>query len=645
MGAQQRQRYRIAPRRASQNPHFPVSQGSRRRSRGDSVTLLAGLGAGLGSGVRGSKRGRRTAMALRSPIFFSGAFLFLAALYVAGFNIAVRTDPGAAQSRFETLTAANAPRRAAPHGERALAMRLGDGEDNEQLAPLKVKIADAQLEAKNYPRASALFIEALSAQWGQALPARDRASIEDRMGHAHILSGDLTTAVSVYASFLELAGDEASIADPDEAASLAAYYAERVAGAADAFAEALNHAGAADLFRGSRDARLAASNQMASLGAFYAMREDGRYASAGLLSSAYQIRRTILGGSHQDTVQLTLILGPVYREMGRLDDAEELYLDAFHAQERVKGANNPDLSLYIKLLAGIYEQQGRLTEAQALYEHMRSLFRDAFGAQRYSVNRERDRRTDVNRPVSQYFLLEHDYAPDDLVSAAEYSIPVSKAPNIDEMKLRLAPDAGADPREANMPVRLAQLISLCRSESNERISLRSGYRSYASQRGLYQRLARKGTVTPPGMSEHQTGLAADINVNGRFMRQNDRAYQCFEENAFRFGLILSYPPGNDYLPGIDSYEPWHWRYVGVQTAQLYREAGPQNRPQEFLAALPCYQARAASGSFPLAGEPDICLKNDAVIAAVETSQDDAQNDAQPIGENKNSARILNDDLN
>jgi tetratricopeptide (TPR) repeat protein len=357
-----------------------------------------------------------------------------------------------------------------------------------------------------------------------------------------------------------------------------------------------------------------------------------------MLSSGYETRKRLLGGDHQDTVQITLILGPLYVDMGRFEDAEKLYLEAFHAQERVKGANSPELSLYIKLLAGVYEKQDRFTEAQALYEHMRGLFRDAFGAQRYAVNRERDRRADINRPVSQYFPLTPDYGPTDLVSAAQYSIPTSKSPSAEEMKLRLAADPDADPREANLPARLAQLISLCRSESGEKISLRSGYRAYATQRALYQRLGEQGTVTPPGMSEHQTGLAADINVNDRFMRQSDRSFQCFEENAFRYGFILSYPPGNDYLPGKDAYEPWHWRYVGVQTAHLYREAGPHQRPQEFLAALPCYQERAASGYFPTAGEPDICLEEE----RLQTAAANPPAVDQPQGEKPQPARILND---
>ena len=576
-------------------------------------------------------------MALRSPMMLAGAFLALAAAYLAYFNIAVRVDAAAASARFETLMADSAPRRAAPHGERALAMKIRDGADADAIAALKAELAKAQISRKKYRRGADLLSDALSADWSHSLEARDHILLEDALARASINAGDFEIALAVYASFLELAGDQAAIAEPESNLNLEGFYAATVAAAAEIFVEHLNHAGDPGIVSGAVEKRLAAANHMASLGAFFAMRDNDQYAAAGLLASAHQIRRAILGGDHQDTVQLTLILGPVYRSMGRLTDAEKLYLEAFHAQESVKGANSPDLSLYIKLLVGVYEQQGRLTEAQALNEHMRGLFRDAFGAQRYAVNRERDRREDINRPVSQYFLLENTYAPDDLVSAAAYSIPVSKAPNIDEMKVRLAADPGVDPRENNLPVRLAQLISLCRSESGERISLRSGFRSYATQKGLYQRIGHKGTVTPPGMSEHQTGLAVDIDVNGRFMRQNDRAYQCFEENAFRFGFILSYPPGNDYLPGDDSHEPWHWRYVGVQTAQLYREAGPHHKPQEFLAALPCYQEHAAAGAFPAVGEPDICLGAPASLAASEALKETAQ----PFGEKGDSARILN----
>ena len=578
-------------------------------------------------------------MALRSPTYLAGAFLTLAIAYTAYFNVAVRVDADAAMARFDALTEHGALARAAQHGERALALRAKEGDDAETLAALKFRVADSEIARRRHERAAELLREALSTKTAAQYSARDRALFEDKLARASILSDDIESAVAIYASFLELAGDDAARGGGEDPKALSALYADRVGAAGELFTGALNHARPYEPASGSVEAQLAAAANMASLGAFFSMRGDGAYAAAGLLSSAYRIRAKLLGGDHPDTVRLTLLLGPVYAGMGRLDDAEKLYLDAFHAQEDVKGANSPDLSLYIKLLTGIYEKQGRLTEAQALQEHMRNLFRDAFGAQRYAANRERDRREDINRPVSQQFLLEAGYAPGDLVSASEFSIPTAKSPNIDEMKLRLAgdQDAETDMREANLPVRLAQLISLCRSESGERISLRSGYRSYDTQKILYANIGAKGTVTPPGMSEHQTGLAADINVNDRFMRPSDRSYQCFEENAYRFGFILSYPPDNDYLPAGDSYEPWHWRYVGVSTAQLYREAGPYQKPQEFLAALPCYQERAAKGVFPNAGEEDICLSAQPLIQVAAS----AEEFAQPAGENVQPARILN----
>lgn len=568
---------------------------------------------------------------------FSAAFLALAGTYTAWFNWDVRTHPSAAESRFETLISQGAMSRAAPYGERLLRMRIEAGAEAEGLAPLKADLARAQMKARNYGRGAVLMSEALASGWAASLAPKERVAMEAGLALAHVHAGELDRAVAIYAEFLELAGDEAARSRFEDGDSVEAYYARLIDDAADVFAESLKPDAGADVVQGGREARLAAAAQMAELGAYYAMRRDGLYAAAGLLSASYQLRKELLGADDQSTVQIVLILGPVYIDMGRLEDAEALYLEAFHAQERAKGSNSPDLSLYIKLLSSVYEKEGRATEAQALNEHMRRLFRDAFGEQRYASNRARDRRSDFDRPVSKNFVLPAEYAPRDLVSAADYSVPLTKAEGAEEMLVRLAADEGADPREANLPARLAQLISLCRAESGERITLRSGYRSYATQKELYARIGFKGTVTPPGMSEHQLGLAADVDVGGRFMRRSDAAYQCFEENAFRFGFILSYPQGNDYLPTTDSYEPWHWRYVGVSTAQLYREAGPLNKPQEFLAALPCYRERAASGGFPTAGEADICLAETAVVAA----NDAADGAAQPLGEDREPARKLN----
>jgi LAS superfamily LD-carboxypeptidase LdcB len=554
-------------------------------------------------------------MKVRPPPVFACAFLALAGAYGIGYAAWVSIDPDAAESRFEALRKGGYPGFAQGYGQRVIELRRKEGVSEEALAPLKAKVAQTLVDSRRYERGASLYEEALASAWANELGDVERAIIEDRLARARIISRDITKAVSVYAEFLELSGDEASRGEPGEDHSIQSFYASLITASGDLFTEALKPTGSPEYFSGAREAKLAAASDMVKIGGYFAMDDKGLYAAAGLLSSALAIRKEILGGDHKDTVRIALTLGPVYQRMGRIDDAERLYLDAFHAQEKSKGSNNPELSLYIKLLAGVYEAQGRATEAEALYEHMRALFRDAFGAQRYAANRVRDRRLDIDRPVSQQFPLPSSYAPTDLTSAASFSIPLSKNADLDEMKLRLAADPDEDPREANLPARLAQLISLCREEAGERITLRSGYRSYATQRDLYARIGDRGTVTPPGMSEHQLGLVADIDVDGRLMRQSDTAYQCFEENAFRYGFILSYPPGNNYLPGEDTYEPWHWRYVGIRTAQLYREVGPLNKPQEFLAALPCYQERAMSGGSPTAGEPDVCLEGPKIAEA------------------------------
>lgn len=597
-------------------------------------------------------------MRLRSQVMFAIGFLTLAFCYVVWFNIVVRTDVDAAASRFEALMDSGAWGRAAPYGERVLKIRRKEGVGEEALAQLKADTARAHFGARQYARGAVLSEQALASAWGKTLKPRDRADMEDGLARAHVFAGELDKAVAIYAEFLDLSGDEGARGAIENAGTLEAYYAAKVIAAADLFAETLKPVaadktaraksksardGAAALFAGSPEQRLVTSNNLAALGAFYSLREDGTYAAAGLLSQAYQLRRELHQGADpidrdlamQRAVQVVLVLGPVYGKMGRLEDAEKLYLEAFHDQERAKGSNNTELSLYIKLLAGVYEKQGRATEAEALYEHMRGLFRDAFGAQRYAANKARDRRSEVNRPVSKQFPLPANYVPSDLVAASAYSIPLSKSADVEEMRLRLAADLVGEAREQNLPARLAQLVTLCRAESGERVSLRSGYRSYVTQKELYARVGKNGKVTPPGMSEHQTGLAADIDVDGRLMRQSDGTFQCFQENAFRFGFILSYPPGNAYLPAADSYEPWHWRYVGVRTAQLYREVGPANKPQEFLAALDCYEERAAANEFPAAGEKDVCLQDPAVVAA------SAEQRANPARE---AARKLNNAL-
>ena len=68
----------------------------------------------------------------------------------------------------------------------------------------------------------------------------------------------------------------------------------------------------------------------------------------------------------------------------------------------------------------------------------------------------------------------------------------------------------------------------------------------------------------PGTSEHQLGIAVDINAD-KSKCSNNEVYAWLAENAHEYGFILRYPQGKLEMTGI-SYEPWHYRYVGVDAA-------------------------------------------------------------------------------
>lgn len=81
----------------------------------------------------------------------------------------------------------------------------------------------------------------------------------------------------------------------------------------------------------------------------------------------------------------------------------------------------------------------------------------------------------------------------------------------------------------------------------------------------------KEWVALPGTSEHQLGIAVDINAD-KSKCSNEEVYAWLAENAYKCGFILRYPPGKQEITGT-SYEPWHYRYVGVEVAQEIYERG------------------------------------------------------------------------
>lgn len=524
--------------------------------------------------------------------------------YALWFSGVTRLDAEAAWSRFEALTAAGHDGRAVQHGDRALALFEEASLETVSLHRKLLRVADAHYRDGDPGLAVSAYETALNGPLGNALSDERRIEINRRIASLELGEGHPARPSVIASRFLDRAGD--AVANHTDHGDEEGGEGEEFLALVDAmrpdFTDVLPADGTgAKMIEGSDGELLDIARAMTDVGGYYALSPEGAYAAAGLLSAAHQIRESQLGPDHEDTVQTALLLAPIYDRIDRLGDAERLYEQVFRARERTKGSNNPELSLYIRLLVGVYEKQGRLTEAEALNRHMRDIFRDAFGKRRYAANRSRDLTYAINRPVSAAFPLEADYIPPDLVSAADFGVPLSKPPHVEEMQLRLA---RID--DTTMPQALSRLLEAC-SVDGERLSLRSAYRSHKTQQLLHRINKDKGTVAHPGTSEHQLGLAADIDVNRRFMRATDRAYACFETKAWQYGFILSFPQGNTYLPGKDSFEPWHWRFVGPRTALLYREIGPWGRPQEFLSELPCYEERALSGLFVDRQRGDVCL--------------------------------------
>ena len=107
----------------------------------------------------------------------------------------------------------------------------------------------------------------------------------------------------------------------------------------------------------------------------------------------------------------------------------------------------------------------------------------------------------------------------------------------------------------------------------------SGYRSYQRQQEVYAE-SEPGKAQQPGASEHQTGLAFDVTVETADGFESTPQYGWLMAHAHEYGFIQRYPANKADVTGI-SYEPWHYRYVGVDAATRMHASG--QTLEEFLA--------------------------------------------------------------
>lgn len=146
---------------------------------------------------------------------------------------------------------------------------------------------------------------------------------------------------------------------------------------------------------------------------------------------------------------------------------------------------------------------------------------------------------------------------------------------------------------------LQAMMDACRG-AGLTITINNTYRSKATQQYMWNKSvnqymaagmtkeeaeAETGKSTAiPGHSEHQTGLAVDLNGSAE-------TYAWLAEHCWDYGFILRYPDGKTHITGI-IYEPWHFRYVGTELSLELKERGVTM--EEYLEKLTPQEDAAAS---------------------------------------------------
>lgn len=122
---------------------------------------------------------------------------------------------------------------------------------------------------------------------------------------------------------------------------------------------------------------------------------------------------------------------------------------------------------------------------------------------------------------------------------------------------------------------LEKLVTAANSDGVH-LAVVSAYRSYQYQQMIFNGWvasaglgAAENFSARPGHSQHQLGTAVDfsstrgVSLSGDFAKSPEGVW--LSQNAYKYGYILSYPSGAEAITGY-SFEPWHYRYIGVDNA-------------------------------------------------------------------------------
>ncbi|CAN5467247.1 hypothetical protein BH10ACT6_BH10ACT6_08540 [soil metagenome] len=134
---------------------------------------------------------------------------------------------------------------------------------------------------------------------------------------------------------------------------------------------------------------------------------------------------------------------------------------------------------------------------------------------------------------------------------------------------------------------LQNMFAGYRAQTGDHFTVVSPYRSYTAQVSVYNGwVSRLGKAQAdrqsarPGYSEHQTGLAVDVDTAVSQAFGATAPGKWIAANSWQYGFIVRYPDGFEPVTGYE-YEPWHLRFVGVELATELHSTGIQTLEQFF----------------------------------------------------------------
>ena len=178
----------------------------------------------------------------------------------------------------------------------------------------------------------------------------------------------------------------------------------------------------------------------------------------------------------------------------------------------------------------------------------------------------------------------------------EYSLPKDYVPTLVEPNVKHCQQEGSHKRYMRPEAAKAlEEMFAAAEKAGYDLWVKTAYRSYSNQYTTYTWMLQYRGVEEavyyhavPGTSEHQTGLAVDIvckasNYENELIFEKTKEYEWLKNNCYKYGFTLRYWKDKEHITGY-KYEPWHYRYVGVELATYLMEH--ELTLEEYYHALP-----------------------------------------------------------